>query len=51
MPRSTKAEQVRQAVEKLAELAWQAGFDHFREDPEAVGSPLVRSRTNLDQTD
>ena len=51
MSRTTKAEQARQAADKLAELAWSAGFDHYREDPEAVGSPLVRSRTNLDQTD
>jgi len=42
MTRTTKADQAREAADKLAQMAWEAGFNHFREDPEADMTTIHR---------
>ena len=47
MSRTTKSEQARQAANNLARLAFEAGFDHFREDPEADMTTIHRRASNI----
>jgi len=47
MTRTTKSEQARRAADNLARLAYDAGFDHFREDSEADMTTIHRRASNI----
>jgi hypothetical protein len=47
MPRKTKGDQAREAAERLAEMAWEAGFNHFHQDPEADMATVHRRASNI----